>query len=95
MLTLVHRAFVYAVVSHARVAPPRRASTRCSVSPACKLYSDAVLSSVLEVSRSAIFHHTRASREVFLYICLPPWMRRCWTGGMPSFSSTFSLICET
>lgn len=29
------------------------------------------------------------------YICLPPWMSRCWTGGMPSFSSTFSLICET
>lgn len=29
------------------------------------------------------------------YICLPPWMRRCCTGGMPSFSSTFSLIWET
>ena len=29
------------------------------------------------------------------HICLPPWMRRCCTGGMPSFSSTFSLICET
>ena len=29
------------------------------------------------------------------YICFPPKIKRCCTGGMPSFSSTFSLICET
>lgn len=29
------------------------------------------------------------------YICFPPKIRRCCTGGMPSFSSTFSLIAET
>jgi len=29
------------------------------------------------------------------YICLPPKMRRCCAGGMPSFSSTRSLMRET
>ena len=29
------------------------------------------------------------------YICFPPKIRRCCTGGMPSFSSTRSLILDT
>jgi hypothetical protein len=29
------------------------------------------------------------------YICFPPKINRCCTGGIPSFSSTFSLICDT
>ena len=33
--------------------------------------------------------------EGVAYICFPPKMRRCWTGGMPSFSSTRSLIRDT
>jgi len=29
------------------------------------------------------------------YICFPPKINLCCTGGIPSFSSTFSLICDT
>ena len=34
-------------------------------------------------------------RGVVAYICLPPKISRCCTGGMPSFSSTRSFIRET
>jgi hypothetical protein len=29
------------------------------------------------------------------YICFPPKINRCWTGGIPSFSSTRSFIRDT
>jgi len=37
----------------------------------------------------------REIRKRRTYICFPPKINLCCTGGIPSFSSTFSLICDT
>jgi len=60
------------------------------------LYSLAVLSSDLEAQKTARLENDLvASPNGRSHICLPPKMRRCCAGGMPSFSSTLSLMRST
>jgi len=70
MKSIGQKVRIYAVY---RVAPPRRATTRCSTEPPVSPRSVAVFSSC---------------------IALPPKTSRCCEGGIPSFSSTRSLIRE-
>jgi hypothetical protein len=78
--------------------PPRRARTRWRVAPPSSWYSLAVLSSFLyvhAVSRMFLIFCVQLLDRLRTYICLPPKIRRCCAGGMPSFSSTRSLMRET
>lgn len=89
---------LHVVISGIIHRPPRRARTRCRVAPPSSWYSLAVLSSFLHVhivSHALAISCIRILSSSCTYICLPPKMRRCCAGGMPSFSSTRSLMRET
>lgn len=98
LLPLCVRVLLQALVSFVH-RPPRRARTRWRVAPPSSWYSLAVLSSFLYTQNSSVacpLSFDFGPRERFhTYICLPPKMRRCCAGGMPSFSSTRSLMRET